>query len=111
MDFLKGLNAQQQEAVAVNYPASSAYATGMGGTAIDSTKQAYMTARQGYWSAQGSSGGLLMRIRTLTMAGLKPKSGNAAALSDSGADEMTCRIRLRTNPTSVTMNQVHMRVG
>ena len=49
------LSTQQQEAVAVNYPASSAYATGLGGTEIDSTNQAYITAGQGYWAAKGSS--------------------------------------------------------
>jgi subtilase family serine protease len=49
------LSAAQQEAIAVNYPASSAYVTSMGGTAIDQTNTAYLTAGQGYWTAQGSS--------------------------------------------------------
>ena len=44
-----------QEKVAVNYPASSAYTTAMGGTEIDQSNAAYNTQGQGYWSAQGSS--------------------------------------------------------
>ena len=50
------LTTAQQEALAVNYPASSAFVTGMGGTAIDSSNGAYHEpAGQGYWAAQGSS--------------------------------------------------------
>ncbi len=44
-----------QEALAVNYPASSAYVTGLGGARIDQTNSAYETQGQGYWAAQGSS--------------------------------------------------------
>jgi subtilase family serine protease len=44
-----------QEEIAVNYPASSPYVTGMGGTEISSANSAYETAGDGYWAAEGSS--------------------------------------------------------
>jgi len=49
------LSTQQQEALVVNYPASSAYVTGMGGTEIDPSNKAFYTAGQGYWQAKSSS--------------------------------------------------------
>jgi len=46
----------QREALAVDYPASSPYVTGMGGTEISSANSAYDTAGTAYWSdASGSS--------------------------------------------------------
>ncbi len=45
------LSAAQQQALAVNYPASSAYATGVGGTEINQSNAAYSTAGSGYWSS------------------------------------------------------------
>jgi subtilase family serine protease len=39
-----------QQVLAVNYPASSAFVTGIGGTEISSTNAAYMTAGSAYWS-------------------------------------------------------------
>jgi subtilase family serine protease len=51
----KNLTTAQQQAEAVNYPASSAYVTGMGGTEIDPGNAAFATAGQGYWAAKGSS--------------------------------------------------------
>lgn len=44
----------QQQALAVDYPASSPYVTGMGGTEISSTNSAYLTSGSAYW--EGSSG-------------------------------------------------------
>ena len=44
-----------QEEIAVNYPASSPYVTGMGGTEISSANSAYETAGSAYWAAQSSS--------------------------------------------------------
>jgi subtilase family serine protease len=49
------LTTAQQEALAVNYPASSAYVTGVGGTAISLANSAYLKAGDGYWEAQSSS--------------------------------------------------------
>lgn len=43
--------ASEQEALAVDYPASSAYVTGMGGTEISQTNAAYYTVGQGYWES------------------------------------------------------------
>ena len=44
------LTVQQQ--LAVNYPASSQYATGVGGTEISQANAAYYTQGQGYWAAE-----------------------------------------------------------
>ena len=44
----------EQQALAVDYPASSPYVTGMGGTEISSANSDYMTSGTAYW--EGSSG-------------------------------------------------------
>jgi subtilase family serine protease len=49
------LTPTQQDALAVNYPASSAYVTGVGGTAISLANSAYEKQGDGYWAAQGNS--------------------------------------------------------
>jgi len=49
------LSTAQQEALAVNYPASSQYVTGVGGTEISQTNSAYETAGSAYWSDATSS--------------------------------------------------------
>jgi subtilase family serine protease len=46
------LTIAQQQALAVNYPASSPYVTAMGGTEISQSSQAYYSAGQGYWKAE-----------------------------------------------------------
>jgi subtilase family serine protease len=50
-----GLSTGQQEALAVDYPASSPYVTGMGGTQASAINAAYLTAGEGYWDAKASS--------------------------------------------------------
>jgi subtilase family serine protease len=54
---ISGLTTAQQEALGVDYPASSVYVTGMGGTEVSSTADNgdYLTAGNGYWTAEGSS--------------------------------------------------------
>jgi subtilase family serine protease len=83
------LSTTQQQAIAVNYPASSAYTTGMGGTSIDPSNQAYMTAGQGYWAAQGSSDTISSALKYIpevawnddsTGAPLSASGGGASAL-------------------------------
>jgi subtilase family serine protease len=48
-------SASQQEALAVDYPASSAYVTGVGGTQISTLDPAYITAGSIYWAAENTS--------------------------------------------------------
>ncbi|HEY1903979.1 MAG TPA: protease pro-enzyme activation domain-containing protein [Terracidiphilus sp.] len=48
-------SASEQEALAVDYPASSQYVTGMGGTEISSANAAYDEADTAYWAAEGAS--------------------------------------------------------
>ncbi len=52
-----GLTTAQQQALAVDYPASSPYVTGMGGTEISATADNgdYLIAGDGYWEAEGNS--------------------------------------------------------
>jgi subtilase family serine protease len=45
----------EQEALAVDYPASSPYVTGVGGTEVSQANPAYLTAGDGYWEAKSSS--------------------------------------------------------
>jgi subtilase family serine protease len=45
----------EQEALAVDYPASSPYVTGVGGTEVSQANAAYLTAGDGYWAAKSSS--------------------------------------------------------
>ena len=49
------LDSTTRKSLSANYPASSAYVTGIGGTEIDKSNSAYMTAGDGYWEAKGSS--------------------------------------------------------
>jgi subtilase family serine protease len=49
------LTVSQQQSLAVDYPASSQYVTGVGGTEISQSNSAYLTAGDGYWSATGSA--------------------------------------------------------
>jgi hypothetical protein len=49
------LTTAQQEALAVNYPASSAYVTGVGGTAIDTSVSGADSSGSAYWAAQSSN--------------------------------------------------------
>jgi len=51
------LTTAQQEALAVDYPASSQYVTGMGGTEVSSTADngAYLIVGQGYWRADSGN--------------------------------------------------------
>jgi len=44
-----------QETLAVDYPASSAYVTGVGGTEISTANSSYLTPGDGYWESASSS--------------------------------------------------------
>ena len=52
------LTTAQQEAVAVNYPASSAYVTGMGGTEITAS-QFHLPPTRTYWAAEPAGSDVL----------------------------------------------------
>lgn len=49
------LTTAQQQALAVNYPASSQYVTGVGGTEIDANVSGADTAGSAYWAAKSSA--------------------------------------------------------
>ena len=49
------LTSAQQQTNAVDYPASSEYVTGVGGTEISQANSAYLTPGKGYWEAVGSN--------------------------------------------------------
>jgi subtilase family serine protease len=48
-----------QQALAVSYPASSQYVTGVGGTEISQTNSAYYTQGAGYWTAESGGNDVL----------------------------------------------------
>jgi subtilase family serine protease len=50
-----GLTTAQQEALAVDYPASSPYVTGMGGTEVSKVNEDYLLSGYGYWDAKAST--------------------------------------------------------
>jgi len=52
---ISDLSQAQQQALAVDYPASSPYVTGMGGTEISNANSAYDTQGTAYWAAEGGS--------------------------------------------------------
>lgn len=52
---ISDLTTAQQQTNAVDYPASSAYVTGVGGTEISQANSAYLTPGKGYWEAVGSN--------------------------------------------------------
>ncbi|WP_263357422.1 protease pro-enzyme activation domain-containing protein [Acidicapsa ligni] len=49
------LTVTQQQTNAVDYPASSQYVTGLGGTEVSQANAAYLTAGSAYWDAAGSN--------------------------------------------------------
>jgi subtilase family serine protease len=86
------LSTTQQEAIAVNYPASSAYTTGMGGTEIDPGNQAYITAGQGYWQAKGSSDTVSTALKYIPEVAWNDDSvGNPLSASGGGASALVQR--------------------
>ncbi len=50
-----GESVAQPQALAVDYPASSAYVTAVGGTEISQASSSYLTPGDGYWLAEGSN--------------------------------------------------------
>jgi subtilase family serine protease len=59
---ISGLTAAQQTALAVDYPASSIYVTGMGGTEISNANAAYSTVGDGYWEADSGTTDLVNSV-------------------------------------------------
>jgi subtilase family serine protease len=80
--------------LAVDYPASSPYVTGMGGTEISQTNAAYYTVGQGYWEADSGTSDIVNSVQqyipeivwnddVLSVAnggGLSASGGGASAL-------------------------------
>jgi subtilase family serine protease len=84
---ITGLTTAQQEALAVDYPASSQYVTGMGGTEISSANSAYDTSGNAYWEAATASDVLssaLQYIPEVAWNDDAPNCGQANCLGSSG---------------------------
>ncbi len=71
----------QQQALAVNYPASSPYVTGIGGTEISQTSPAYFTAGSAYWSGNPSPPAGTADIVTSVLQYIPEVAWNDSALS------------------------------
>lgn len=59
---ISSLSTTQQEALAVDYPASSVYVTGMGGTEIDQSNSNYSTVGDGYWEADSGTSDIVNSV-------------------------------------------------
>jgi subtilase family serine protease len=60
---ISGLTTAQQEALGVDYPASSPNVTGMGGTEISQSNAAYNTVGQGFWESDPGSSDLVNSVQ------------------------------------------------
>jgi subtilase family serine protease len=58
-----GLTTTQQESLAVDYPASSQYVTGMGGTEISQDQSSYNTVGEGYWESNSGTTDILNSVQ------------------------------------------------
>jgi subtilase family serine protease len=86
------LTTAQQEAVAVDYPASSAFTTGLGGTEIDPSNQAFITAGLGYWQAKGSSDVVSTALKYIPEVVWNDDStGNPLSATGGGASALVSR--------------------
>jgi len=96
---ITGLTTAQQETLAVDYPASSPYVTGMGGTEIDSSNSAYSTVGSAYWESDSGNSDIvnsvLKYIPEMAWNDDQSNCGQANCLSASGGGAST----LFTKPT------------
>jgi subtilase family serine protease len=60
---ISGLTTAQQEAIGVDYPASSAFVTGIGGTEISQSNSAYYTVGQGYWESDSGTSDIVNSVQ------------------------------------------------
>ena len=59
---INGLTTTQQQALAVDYPASSPNVTGVGGTEISSANSNYTTVGDGYWESDSASSDIVNSV-------------------------------------------------
>jgi subtilase family serine protease len=82
----------EQEALAVDYPASSPYVTGVGGTEVSQANAAYLKAGDGYWEAEGSSDEISSALQYIPEAAWNEDTANCGqtdCLSASGGGAST----------------------
>ncbi len=84
-----GLNTAQQEAVMVNYPASSAFVTGVGGTEIVSGNST--SSNSTYWSSNGSSDVLTSLKQYIPEVAWNDDSSSGLSASGGGASMLVSR--------------------
>ncbi len=86
------LSTAQQETVVVNYPASSAYVTGVGGTEIDTSVSGADTSGSAYWSAKGSTDVVSTALKYIPeVAWNDDSTGNPLSASGGGASILVTR--------------------
>jgi len=90
---IPGLTTAQQEALAVDYPASSPNVTGVGGTEISSANSNYLTVGDGYWEANSGSSDIvnsvLQYIPEMTWNDDQSNCGQSNCLSSGGGGAST----------------------
>ncbi len=92
---ITSLSTTQQEALAVDYPASSPYVTGMGGTEISGANAAYDTSGTAYWASAGGSDNISSALQYIPevvwnddSAGCGATNGNCLSAGGGGASAL-----------------------
>ena len=103
------LTTAQQQALAVNYPASSAYTVGMGGTEIDPSNADFSTAGQGYWQAKGSSDTVSSALKYIPeVAWNDDSTGNPLSASGGGASALVARPSWQTGVPGIASGSMRL---
>ena len=92
-----GLTTTQQEALAVSYPASSAYVTAMGGTEITSANDAVGT----YWTSSGSNPSTVLK-HIPEVAWNDDSSSNGLSSTGGGTSALISRPTWQTGVTGIS---------
>lgn len=82
----------EQQSVAVDYPASSPYVTGMGGTEVSSSNSDYLTSGTAYWTASNGNDVISSALQYLPEMAWNDDAANCGAtdcLSSSGGGAST----------------------
>ena len=95
------LTTAQQQALAVSYPASSAYFTAAGGTEISQTNSAYMTAGSAYWATTSGSDVLNSALQWIPEVAWNDDSTNVLSSTGGGASALVARPSWQTGVTGI----------
>jgi len=84
----KALTLAQREALAVDYPASSPYVTGLGGTEISTASSTYITSGSAYWQAANGSDVTASALQYIPEQAWNEDSSNGLDSGGGGASDL-----------------------